>query len=72
MAEMQGLTELPRATSVLGPVPTDDPGVVRLLLRVPGPDGLTLSGAVHAAAGVRSARRSSGSVRVRVDPVDLG
>jgi primosomal protein N' (replication factor Y) len=42
------------------------------LLRVPHAQGAALSAALHAAAGVRSARRSGGPVRIRVDPVDLG
>jgi primosomal protein N' (replication factor Y) len=44
---------------------------VRTLLRVPLADAVRLSTALRAAAGVRSARRASGVVRVRVDPVDL-
>ncbi len=43
----------------------------RALIRVPRRQGAQLSRALQGAQGVRSARRSGGHVRVRVDPVDL-
>jgi primosomal protein N' (replication factor Y) len=75
--------DLPAGHDLLGPVArgrVDHPhgggeGVaddVVALLRVPHAEGAALTAALHAAAGVRSARRSGRPVRVRVDPVDLG
>ncbi|WP_363326190.1 primosomal protein N' [Haloactinopolyspora sp.] len=61
---------LPDAAEVLGPAPVDDG--VRVVVRAPRASGTALAAALRAAAGVRSARRSGGSVRVRIDPVDLG
>jgi primosomal protein N' (replication factor Y) (superfamily II helicase) len=72
VAELVEGTELPPTADVLGPVPTGPDEAVRLLLRTPLSDGAALTAAVRAAAGGRSARRRRGSVRVRVDPVDLG
>lgn len=69
------LATLPDSCEVLGPVPSDaadDSDAVRAVVRAPLPDGLALSRALRAAAAVRSARRSAGVVRIRVDPVDLG
>jgi primosomal protein N' (replication factor Y) len=44
---------------------------VRALVRVPRAEGAALAAALHAALGVRSARKAIG-VRVRIDPADLG
>jgi primosomal protein N' (replication factor Y) len=68
--ELRELTELPEAADVLGP--TLDAGTTRLIVRVPRSSGIKLAGGLRAAAGVRSARRSGGPVRIRIDPVDLG
>ena len=64
-------THLPPSADVLGPVelPRDD--TARLLVRCPLTDGVALARALRAAAGVRSAMRAPGSVRIRIDPVDL-
>jgi primosomal protein N' (replication factor Y) (superfamily II helicase) len=44
----------------------------RVLVRVASRSaGAALAAALHAAAGVRSARKAEGSVRVRVDPREL-
>ncbi|WP_207782485.1 primosomal protein N' [Phytoactinopolyspora limicola] len=80
VAELMSIAELPEPVEVLGPDPVlplrgHDPGVeetVQVLIRVPRTAGAALAAAVRAAAGVRSARRSGGPVRVRIDPVDLG
>jgi primosomal protein N' (replication factor Y) len=72
VAELVAGTDLPESADVLGPVPMSTDDAVRVLLRAPLTDGAALTGAVRAASGVRSARRRPGSVRVRVDPVDLG
>lgn len=64
---------------VLGPVPQPADGrgpalepEVRTLLRVPPAGGAGLARAVAASVAIRSARREGGTVRVQVDPVDLG
>lgn len=44
----------------------------RALIRVPVAEGPELAEALHAAQGVRSARKAADHVRVRIDPVDLG
>jgi len=71
--ELLALTELPDAAEVLGPVPVEgraaEEPVERMLVRVPRRDGPALSSALHAAAAVRSARKSSGAVRVELDPL---
>ncbi|WP_026875885.1 primosomal protein N' [Jiangella gansuensis] len=64
------LADLPPEAEVIGPAPLDDGS--RAMVRAPRPTGTALAAALRAAAGVRSARRSGGSVRVRVDPVDFG
>lgn len=71
VANLLGLADLPASVDVLAALPHDEPGHVRTLLRVPLADAVPLSTALRAAAGVRSARRASGVVRIRVDPVDL-
>jgi primosomal protein N' (replication factor Y) len=47
-------------------------GVHRVLLRAPRTDRRRLVGAVKAALGVRSARKSEGALRCQVDPVVIG
>jgi primosomal protein N' (replication factor Y) len=42
------------------------------VLRAPRSQGAALSAALHAAAGVRSARKSGAAVRIQVDPVEIG
>ena len=44
---------------------------VRLLLRVQRPDGVALADALHAAAAIRSSRKSGAAVRIQLDPADL-
>ena len=63
---------------ILGPVPVDapehdalEPGV-RALVRVPRAGGASLARALSASLAVRSARREGGTVRVQMDPADLG
>lgn len=72
VAALLRLAELPVGTDVLGPVPAGEDGTERVVIRVPRRLGLHLSSALKAAQGVRSAKRTGGPVRVRVDPVDLG
>jgi primosomal protein N' (replication factor Y) len=47
-------------------------GGCRAVLRAPRSQGAALSAALHAAAGVRSARKSGAAVRIQVDPVEIG
>lgn len=63
---------------ILGPVPVDagdqdalEPGV-RALVRVPRAGGAALARALSASLAVRSARREGGTVRVQLDPAELG
>jgi primosomal protein N' (replication factor Y) len=53
------------------PVHDDQPDQVRTLLRVTRSDGIALAEALHAAAAIRSARKSGGAVRVMLDPLEL-
>ncbi len=62
--------DLPATADVLGPAPADDGA--RVIVRVPRSSGTALAATLRASAGVRSARRSGGPVRIRVDPVDFG
>jgi primosomal protein N' (replication factor Y) len=45
--------------------------LMRTLLRVPRPDGVALAEALHAAAAVRSARKSGAPVKIILDPLEL-
>ena len=74
--------ELPAAAEVLGPVTLAAEGapghgdqaageVVRALIRVPRSMGGALAAALHAAQGVRSARKDPGPVRLQLDPAEL-
>jgi primosomal protein N' (replication factor Y) len=70
VAELLELAELPDGAEVLGPVPVGEEE--RALVRVASRSaGGALAAALHAAAGVRSARKSPGAVRVQVDPREL-
>jgi len=72
VAEMLALVELPPGTEVMGPVAiAEDPTAYRAVLRTRRTNGRSLAAALRAAAGVRSARKSPGSVRVRIDPVEV-
>lgn len=81
VADLLARTELPAGSDVLGPFPTAPPSsplpeggstdAVRALVRCPLVQGRALSVALRGAAGVRSARREPGSVRIRIDPADL-
>jgi primosomal protein N' (replication factor Y) len=78
---MLSIARLPVGAEILGPVPVDEPPArspaadlprARAIVRVDRRDGPALAAALHAAAGVRSARKDGGVVRVRIDPVELG
>jgi primosomal protein N' (replication factor Y) len=80
LAEFVALIQPPLHTEILGPVepdiqraPADDTRgpVQRVTMRAPLSDGAKLVRATKEAAAIRSARKSSGSLRIRVNPVDL-
>lgn len=62
---------LPAGAQVLGPVPIDDKGQERAMVRVPRAGGAALAAALKGAGGVRSARKAPDVVKVCVDPLDL-
>ncbi len=73
VAEFAALCRPPTLTESLGPVdlppsPADESGRQRLTLRAPLGAGAQLVRAVKEALGVRSARKSEGALRIRVDP----
>ncbi|MGC5662643.1 primosomal protein N' [Micromonospora sp. WMMD723] len=70
VADLLAQAELPEGAEVLGPVPADEDRE-RMLVRVPRSRAAALAGALHTAAGVRSARRSAEPVRLQVDPLAL-
>ncbi|MGH8825838.1 MAG: primosome assembly protein PriA, partial [Jiangellaceae bacterium] len=72
VADLLRLIDLPPGSEILGPVPTNEDGHERALMRAARGSSTALSAAVKAAQAVRTARRSGGAVRIRVDPVDLG
>jgi primosomal protein N' (replication factor Y) len=73
IAALLDAARLPDGTDQLGPVPVgpEDDHRERLLLRVPRARGPALAAALHAAAGVRSARKLPDPVRVQIDPLEL-
>lgn len=72
VAELLAAARLPAGADVLGPVPlsTQD-GHERAVVRAPRACGRALAAALHAAAGVRSARKAPVPVRIQLDPLDL-
>jgi primosomal protein N' (replication factor Y) len=85
LAEFVELAQLPPHAEVLGPValpPERRPGdltgahteaaLSRLTLRAPRNEGAALVRAVKDVSSVRSARKSEGALRIRVDPVAIG
>jgi primosomal protein N' (replication factor Y) len=76
LAEFVSLARLPAGAEILGPVevpgtPRQDPVVHRLVLRSPRGEGSALARAAKEVTAIRSARKSEGALRIRVDPVDL-
>lgn len=69
--QMLGETRLPAEAQVLGPVPVDDAGQERAMIRTPRGGGAALAAALKGASGVRAARKSPEVVKVCVDPLDL-
>lgn len=66
--DMLTLVELPEKAETLGPVQVEGSDEERALVRVPRDRGAALAKALRDAQGRRSARRSAGGVRVRMDP----
>jgi primosomal protein N' (replication factor Y) len=81
LSEFASLIRAPAHTEFLGPteLPVQQPGVgdasatavQRLTLRAPLAEGVQLVGAAKEAAAVRSARKSDGPLRIRVNPIGL-
>jgi primosomal protein N' (replication factor Y) len=81
VTELLSLAHLPESAEELGSIPvqsgrngrdrTEAGEQIRLLLRVPRPAGVALAEALHAAAAIRSSRKSGGGVRVALDPLEL-
>ncbi len=74
VADLLAAAHLPDGADVLGPVPlpadsTED-RQERMIVRVPRGSGRALAAALHAAAGVRSARKAPDPVRIQLDPLD--
>jgi primosomal protein N' (replication factor Y) (superfamily II helicase) len=80
--EFISLAEPPQHTELLGPVEPDLQGppadggsaavIQRLTIRAPLAEGAELIRAAKEAAAIRTARKSEGSLRIKVNPVDLG
>ncbi len=76
LGQFLAAAQLPGSAEVLGPVavasraPGDD-ATERLIVRVPRTQGRELAAALHAAAGVRSAHKDAGSLRIQIDPSEL-
>ncbi len=77
VTDLLAAADLPKTAHVLGPLAHEgltragDP-LVRALVRVPLVDGPALTAALKAGQAIRSARKATDFVTVRVDPVELG
>ncbi|NUP01343.1 MAG: primosomal protein N', partial [Nonomuraea sp.] len=69
--QMLDEVRLPPDAEVLGPVPVDESGLERAMIRVRRAGGAALAAALKGASGVRAARKTPDVVRVSVDPLDL-
>jgi primosomal protein N' (replication factor Y) len=70
VAELLEAADLPDGAEILGPVPAGE-GQERMLVRTSRSAGRALAASLRAAAGVRSARKSPGAVRIQIDPLEL-
>ena len=70
LAGFLAAADLPVPAEVLGPVPAG-PDQERFLVRAPGGAWGPTVAALKAAAGVRSAHKEAGSVRVQIDPLEV-
>jgi primosomal protein N' (replication factor Y) len=81
LAEFSSLVQAPDHSEFLGPVElatrrseigdASEPLIQRLTVRAPLAEGVPLVRAAKEAAAIRTARKSDGPLRLRVDPVDL-
>lgn len=84
IADLLAAARLPDGAQLLGPIPVqrngreagvaeeaDRPPAERMLVRVTRSAAPALAAALHAAAGVRSARKAPDPVRIQLDPPDL-
>ena len=77
VGELLGVTGLPAAAEVLGPVPEEEDHAeqedapVRALIRVPRAEGSALARALQSAQATRSPRKDHGAVRVQLDPAEV-
>ncbi|KAB8188323.1 primosomal protein N' [Nonomuraea phyllanthi] len=69
--QMLDEAHLPPGAQVLGPVPVDESGQERAMIRVRRSGGAALAAALKGASGVRAARKTPDVVKVSVDPLDL-
>ncbi|MDG4824474.1 primosomal protein N' [Asanoa sp. WMMD1127] len=70
VADLLAAVHLPPDAELLGPVPADQ-DQERYLVRASRTKAAEVAAALHAAAGVRSARKAPDPVRVQVDAADL-
>ncbi|MEV0133835.1 primosomal protein N' [Dactylosporangium sp. NPDC050688] len=70
VADLLAAARLPPGTEILGPVPAGD-DQERMLVRTGRAAGVALALALRTAAGLRSARKATDTVRIQVDPLDL-
>jgi primosomal protein N' (replication factor Y) len=75
LSEFLAAAQLPASAELLGPVAVartrGDDHAERMVVRVPRRQGRELAAALHAAAGVRSAHKDDGAVRIQIDPSEL-
>ena len=71
LAALVSASALPDGADLLGPVPAAEAGQERLLVRAPRGIGRQVVAALRAGAGVRSAHKDAGSVRIQVDPREV-
>jgi primosomal protein N' (replication factor Y) len=70
-ADLLGPVDLPPGVRRPPATPADEPAI-RMLVRVPREEGLSLAGALRAATSVHSARHDHEAVRVQIDPLHIG
>jgi primosomal protein N' (replication factor Y) len=70
VADLLAAARLPEGAELLGPVPADD-DQERMLIRTSRSQAAAMAAALHEAAAVRSARKSTLTVRLEVDPATI-
>ena len=71
VADLLAAARLPDGAEVLGPVPAERRARSGCWCGCPARRAAALAEALHAAAGVRSARKAADPVRIQVDPLTL-